>query len=82
MLEASLALGLSYVIVGPVDPDLGVPLITPEDPREVVVETDPRQRRKVLAGLKVFRDDVEGVDKAYLYLPGEVHRAVRQSVGL
>jgi hypothetical protein len=79
--SASLALGLSYVIVGPVDDDLGVPLITPEDPREVVVETDPRQRRKVLAGLKVFRDDVEAVDRAYLYLPGEVHRAVRAAAG-
>lgn len=78
--SASLALGLSYVIVGPVDDDLGVPLITPEDPREVVVETDPRQRRKVLAALKVFHDDVDSVDRAYLYLPGIVHRAVRQSV--
>jgi hypothetical protein len=76
---ASLSLGMSYVIVGPVDPDLGVPLITPEDPREVVVETDPRRRRRVLAGLKVFRDDVDSTDRAYLYLPGKVHRAVRQA---
>lgn len=74
---ASLSMGMSYVIVGDVDEDLGVPLITPEDPREVIVETDPRNRRKGLAGLKVFRDDVEGVDRAYLYLPGEQWRFVR-----
>jgi hypothetical protein len=65
-----LSMGMAYVIVGPVDPDLGAPVITPEDPREVIVETDPVRRRKVLAGLKVFRDDVDETDRAYLYLPG------------
>lgn len=75
--RSSLALSLSHVIVGPVDPDTGVPVITPEDPREVVVECDPIRRRKVLAALKVFADDVEGVQKAYLYLPGAVIRAAR-----
>lgn len=75
--RSSLALGLSHVIVGPVDPDIGAPVITPEDPREVVVETDPRFRRKVIAALKVFADDVDGVQYAYLYLPGAVIRAAR-----
>jgi hypothetical protein len=76
---ASLSMGMAYVIVGPVDPETGVPLITPEDPREVIVETDPRRRRKVIAGLKTYRDDVAGVDRAYVYLPGVVYRAVRAS---
>lgn len=75
--RASLALSLSHVIVGPVDPDIGVPVITPEDPREVVVETDPVRRRKVVAALKVFTDDTEGVQRAYLYLPGAVLKAAR-----
>ena len=75
--RSSLALSLSHVIVGPVDPEIDAPVITPEDPREVVVETDPVRRRKVVAALKVFADDVEGVQKAYLYLPGAVIRAAR-----
>jgi hypothetical protein len=67
----------AFMIVGPVDPDIEAPLITTEDPREVVVETDPRRRRKVLAGLKMFRDDVYGADRAFLYLPGKVYRAAK-----
>lgn len=76
--RAQLAMSLSFMIVGPVDPDIGAPLITTEDPREVTVETDPRRRRKVRAGLKVFRDDVFGLDRAYVFLPGEVWRAARK----
>lgn len=73
--RTALSLGDAYVIVGGVDPEIGAPLITPEDPRQVVTESDPRRRRKTVAGLKVFRDDVQGADMAYLYLPGEVYRA-------
>lgn len=75
--RASLALGISHVIVGPVDPDIGAPVITPEDPREVVVETDPIRRRKVIAALKVYADETAGAQYAYLYLPGVVIRAAR-----
>ncbi len=75
----SLAMGMSYVIVGPPDDEIGAPLITPEDPREVIAETDPRHRRKVRAALKVYADDVEGSDRAYLYLPGFVVRASRRT---
>jgi len=74
---ASLSMGLGLTIVGP-PPEKGErPLITPEDPREVIVETDPRRRRKVLAGLKVFRDDVASADRAFVYLPGAVWEANR-----
>lgn len=76
------ALGDAFAIVGPVDELIGAPRITCEDPRQVVVEADPVDRRRVLAALKVFGDDVAGVDRAYLYLPGfdgpaQLHRAVR-----
>lgn len=77
--RTSLSLGDAYVIVGGVDQEIGAPLITPEDPRQVVVESDPRRRRKTVAGLKVFRDDVAGVDLAYLYLPGQVFRAASRN---
>lgn len=75
--RASLALSVSHVIVGPVDSDIGAPVITPEDPREVVVECDPIRRRKVIAALKVFADETDGAQYAYLYLPGAVIRAAR-----
>lgn len=73
----SLSMSLAHVIVGPVDADIGAPLITPEDPREVVVELDPIRKRRPVAALKVFADDTRGVQMAYLYLPGFVLRAAR-----
>ena len=73
--SAALSLSQAYTIVGTVDPDLGVPLITQEDPREMIAETDPARRRKVRAAAKVFEDTINGVDLAYLYLPGWVLRA-------
>ena len=75
--RASLTMGDAYVIVGGVDPELEAPLITPEDPREVIVEHDPVRRRRPVAALKVFVDDVAGAQRAYLYLPGFVLRAGR-----
>jgi hypothetical protein len=75
--RAKLSMGDAYVIVGGPDEEVGAPLITPEDPREVIVECDPVRRRRVVAGLKVFTDDVEDVQWAYLYLPGAVVRAAR-----
>lgn len=77
--RSKLAMADGYVIVGGVDEEIGAPLITPEDPREVIVESDPRHRRRARAALKVFSDDVEALDWAYLYLPGEVHKAARQT---
>jgi SPP1 Gp6-like portal protein len=75
--RASLVMGEAAVIVGGIDPEIGVPVITPEDPREVIVERDPVRRRRVVAALKVFIDDIDDVQHAYLYLPGFVLRASR-----
>lgn len=75
--RAAFTMSESFVIVGQVDDEIGAPLITTEDPRQVVVECDPSRRRKVIAALKVFTDDVAGVDRAYLYLPGFVYKASR-----
>lgn len=69
---AMLGLADGFVIVGPVDREIDAPLITPEDPRQVVVEPDPRRRRRALAAAKFFVDDWTGNDAAYLYLPGGV----------
>lgn len=78
--RAKMSMGDAYVIVGDVDPDTGFPLITPEDPRQVVTAKEPANRRRVRAALKTFLDD--DVERAYLYLrrPGGLavlHRAYR-----
>jgi hypothetical protein len=74
-----LAMSDAYVIVGGTDPELEAPVITPEDPRQVITAHDPIQPRKVTAALKVFTDRNLGIDRAFLYLPGVVMQAVRES---
>lgn len=76
--RAALSLSDAYVIVGPVDDEIGVPVITPEDPCEVITAQDPVRRRKTIAALKAFHDDIAGEDVAYVYLPGRVFKATRQ----
>lgn len=75
--KTQLGLGDAYTIVGPPD-RTGVPVITPEDPRQVYAVHDPVRRRQAIAAVKVFADDIEDVDVAYLYLPGRVYRAHRR----
>lgn len=71
--RAAVVLGRSYVLVGP-DPDNpGQPLVTVEDPRQVIHEASPTNRRQVIAGLKTWWDDVEAAQFAVLYLPQTVH---------
>lgn len=76
--------GTSYVIVGPPDDITKVPVITCEDPRQIVTEHDPRQQRNRLAAFKLFHDDIESADFAYLWLPGKLwvaRRDVPRNVG-
>lgn len=73
--SACFSMGCSYGMVGDIDDELGVPVMTPEDPRQVITEADPIRRRKSVAGLKVWTED--GNDIAYLYLPGVVYRFMR-----
>lgn len=77
--RATLTMGRAAAMVGPVDHEIGAPLITPEDPREVIVRTDPRRRRRVVAGLKLFVDRDDDVDRAVFFPePGWVLRASRR----
>lgn len=76
--RASLSMSDAYVIVGAVDDEIGAPVITAEDPRQVITAHDPIRRRKVVAAAKVFSDEVTGFDRAFLYLPGEVFQAQRK----
>ncbi len=77
--RASLTMGDAYVIVGGPDPETGFPVITAEDPRQVITAHDPVRRSKVIAALKVFHDEFEGVDRAFLFLPGLVYQATKAS---
>lgn len=70
--SACFSMGVSYGMVGDVDEELGVPVMTPEDPRQVITEQDPVRRRKAIAGLKTFCEGDD--DIAFLYLPGEVYK--------
>lgn len=70
-----LALGVGYTIIG-MPEGASYPLITVEDPRQVITAHDPRTR-EVIASLKMWHDDVHDRDLAYLWLPGELHVAIR-----
>lgn len=68
--RAAVVMSRSYVIVGDQD---GQPLVTGEDPRQVIHESDPADRYSLRAALKVWTDDVENVALAVLYLPQTIH---------
>jgi hypothetical protein len=69
-----LGFGDGYTIVTPPDETRAWSLITAESPLNCITAHDPATN-ETLAGLKIFRDDVEGVDYAYLFLPGELYVA-------
>lgn len=81
LLRTMLSLGDAYAIVGSGDNAGDPPVITAEDPRQVVTEHDPRRQRTIIAAAKLFYDDVQGADLAYLYLPGRLLVARRASPG-
>jgi hypothetical protein len=66
-------LGLShaYTIVTPPGGKRDWSLITAESPMECITAHDPATG-EILAGLKMFRDDWDTTDFAYLFLPGKV----------
>jgi Phage portal protein, SPP1 Gp6-like len=68
--RAAVVMSRSYVIVGDKD---GSPLVTGEDPRQVIHESDPADRYSIRAALKVWADDVQNVALAVLYLPESIH---------
>lgn len=70
---AALVFSRSYVIVGPNLKDPTTPLITAEDPRQVISALDPSDRTTVLAALKVYDDDIFNLRHAVLYLPDEIY---------
>jgi len=71
--RAALIMSRAYAIVGE-DPDRpNKPLVTAEDPRQVMHEASPTNRRRVIAAMKTWRDDVAGRQVAVVYLPDRVY---------
>jgi hypothetical protein len=71
--------GESFILVSPPQEDEPeVPVATAEDPRFVVAEQDPMRPWRLRHGLKIIRDDFQGVDLAYLYRPGRIDVAVHE----
>lgn len=76
-----LAMGRGYAIIGgPAAETQGKPQVTVEDPRQVITAQHPARKRETLAALKMFTDDISGLDVAYLYLPGRVFVAYKRRV--
>lgn len=69
--------GEAYVIVGAPDDGSDLPVITSEDPRQVITVADPINPRRTVAAFKIFHDDMTDEDLAYLWLPGEMWVARR-----
>jgi hypothetical protein len=76
--RGGLSMGRFYVMVGGIDSELGVPVITLEDPREVITVQHPMKRRQSIAALKVFRDELYGVERAFVMVGGFIYRYFRQ----
>src|SRR5690606_10339531 len=72
VMRDALVMRRAYVCVGPGAGDQEV-LLTGEDPRQVIHAADPRNRRRLRAALKTWRDDLDGMDHAVVYLPETVH---------
>lgn len=70
--DATLTTGYGYMLVW-VDAD-DEPLITVEDPENVIVEYEPGSLRKRAAALKCWVDDWTGLEMANLYLPEAIHK--------
>jgi hypothetical protein len=64
-----LGLGDGYTLLTPPDEERDYTLITAESPLQCITAHDPATG-ETLAGLKVFRDDEDESDWAYLFLPG------------
>jgi hypothetical protein len=71
--DNALQLRNGYVIAGPPADGSDFATITVEDPFQVILETDPVNRRRVRAALKTWVDEVAKLRHAIVYLPAEIH---------
>lgn len=68
-LDYMLSMGDGYTMVGPPPEGSAYASITAEDPRQCITAHDPIRQQMERAGLKLFHDEEEGTDRAFVYLP-------------
>lgn len=66
-----LSVGECPVLVGPNPNDPSTPIVTVEDPLQVIVERDPADPSRIVAGLKLWEQEDE-THVAVLYLPDRI----------
>ena len=83
VLDDMIGLSVGYLIVSE-GPDRKA-IVTCERPEQVITEQSASRPDQVRAGIKVYRDEIDGFDVAKLHLPGVVHtyyRELRDGSGL
>lgn len=88
VIEKMLVMGESYTITGPPRPRPdgtpipgAMPIITAEDPRNVITEQDPEMPQRVIMGVKLYYDPIAGHDVGWLYPPGRAVKFERTADG-
>lgn len=76
--DDTLTMGDGYTLTVPPLKGESIAVITNEDPRDMITLDDPRTGRPK-AGVKIFRDDWDSEDLAFLYLPDGKIRVARKS---
>lgn len=71
LIDWMLGLSESYTMVTPPPRGSKYPVITAEDPRQVITAHDPARRMIVRAGMKTLHDPDKNLDVCYIYLPSE-----------
>lgn len=71
VLTDMLGLRYGYTMIGDPLPGSTIPVITAEDPRQVITAHDPVNRRLVKAAIKEYRDPYEEIDVCWVYIRSE-----------
>jgi hypothetical protein len=79
VLTDMLGLRYGYTMIGNPLPGSEIPVITAEDPRQVITAHDPVNRRLVKAAIKEYRDPYEGVDVCWVYIRSDDPRKKAQA---
>jgi len=75
VLRDMIGLSAGYLIVS--EESTGKALVSCERPEQAITEQSASRPNQVRAGLKVYRDEIENSDFAFLHLPGAVFPYVR-----
>jgi Phage portal protein, SPP1 Gp6-like len=84
--RAAVTMSRAYVSIGRDEDNPGKPLVCGEDPRQTIHEASPTNRRKLLAVMKAYWDDIYGCHRAVVTLPKTIFyfktvSSVKQEVG-